>query len=76
MRVIFWDRELREEYHVEGVSVHMTFGETIAFFCEWRGIREQDWQFDGVRRQQTGYGLGKSDLDDVFIVIYPKDATN
>ena len=76
MRIIFWDRTLNEEYHVYDVSVHMTFGEAIAFFCTWRGIREQDWQFYGVRKQDTGYILGKSELDDVLIVISPMDVTN
>ena len=76
MRFIFWDRELNEEYHVNDASVHMTCGEAITFFCTWRGIREEDWQFYGVRRHWTGSSLGLSDLDDVFIGIYPMDANN
>ena len=76
MRIIFWDRVLNEEYHVNGVSVHMTFGEAITFFCTWKGIREEDWQFYGVQKEHTGYILDKTDLDDVYIAISPTDATN
>ena len=76
MRVIFWDRELNEEHHVHDVSVHMTFGAVIAFFCTWKGIREQDWQFYGVRKHQTGYFLDLTDLDEVVIAISPSPATN
>ncbi len=76
MRIIFWDRELNEEHHVHDVSVHMTFGEVIAFFCTWKGIREEDWQFYGVRKHHSGHFLGLSDLDDVFIGISPSPANN
>ena len=76
MRVIFWDRELNEETHVYDVTVHMTFGFVIAFFCRLKGIREQDWQFHGVRKHMTGHSLNLTDLDDVFIVIFPMPTTN
>jgi hypothetical protein len=76
MRVIFWDRELNELTHVDDVTVHMTFGSVIAFFCELKGIREQDWQFYGVRKHQTGYSLGLTDFDEVVIAVSPSPATN
>jgi hypothetical protein len=76
MRIIFCDRELNEEHHLLQVSVHWPFGEAIAFFCTWKQIREEDWQFRGVRKEHTGYSLGASDLDDIYIIISPTDVTN
>ena len=76
MRVIFWDRELNEQTHVDDVSVHTTFGEVIVIFCGLKGILEQDWQFYGVRKHQTGYSLNLTDLDEVVIAISPSPANN
>ena len=76
MRIIFWDRELNEETHVDDVTVHMTFGSVIAFFCRLKGIREEDWQFYGVRKHMTGHLLNLTDLDVVLIGISPMPANN
>ena len=70
------DRVKNGYYEMHDVSVHETFGAAIARFCVWKGLREEDWVFWGVRREATGHELGKSDSDDVYIDVFPRDAAN
>ncbi len=70
------DRAKNGYYEMHEVSVHETFGSVITRFCAWKGLREEDYVFWGVPVASTGHELGKSDLDDVYIDVGPRDAAN
>ena len=70
------DRARSGYYEMHDVSVHETFGAAIARFCTWKGLREEDWVFWGVRKEATGHELGKSELDTVYIDVFPRNANN
>ena len=85
MRISFWDRPLNHVHHVY-VSIYTPFGEAIDLFCTHLGFREEDWffrggvtddgQFTEVDKEDTGYGLGFTDTDDVIISFVLRDVTN
>ncbi len=72
--------------HTEHVSIYTPFGEAIDSFCRHFGIREEDWQFIGGKRedgsyvevdkQDTGHNCDKDDNDDVIVYCIPRDTNN
>lgn len=70
------DRAKNAYIEMHDVSVHETFGAAIARFCAWKGLREEDYLFWGVRKEATGHELGKSDSDTIYIDVGPRDAAN